>query len=66
MRRLFPFLPCLLFTFSVAAQTKLQPGFDAREYADLLSLTFHSSSIDDSAKRLYTKDPYRMEYRSEG
>lgn len=46
------------------AQTKLQPGFDAKEYAELLSLAFHSYSIPDSVERSKTKDPYQMVYRS--
>lgn len=49
----------------VSAQNKLQPGFDGTEYANLLSLTFHRSSIADSILRKTVKDPYKMEYRSE-
>ena len=48
----------------VSAQNKLQPGFDGTEYANLLSLTFHRSSIADSILRKTVKDPYKMEYRS--
>ncbi len=54
----------LLVVKTAAPQSKLQPGFDAKEYADLLSLTFHGTSIPDSADRLKTKDPYHREYRS--
>ncbi len=50
-------------TFSFA-QNILKPGFNPNEYADLLSLTFHKSSIPDSALRLTTKDPYKEVYRS--
>lgn len=64
MRRLFFYLLVLLHGPSAISQVKLQPGFDAKEYAELLSLTFFSSSIADSVQRLHTKDPYRMEYRS--
>lgn len=47
-----------------SAQPKLQPGFDPKEYADLLSLAFYSSSIPDSVERQKTKDPYQLLYRS--
>jgi hypothetical protein len=46
------------------SQSKLQPGFNGKEYAELLSLSFHSSSIADSVERTKTKDPYHLEYRS--
>src|SRR5258705_9357224 len=46
------------------SQNKLQPGFNGKEYAELLSLSFHSSSIADSVERTKTKDPYHLEYRS--
>lgn len=56
----------LLMTLSLfaGAQSKLQPGFDPKEYGDLLSLAFHSSSIPDSVERKKTKDPYQQIYRS--
>lgn len=47
------------------AQSKLQPGFDGREYATLLSLAYYSSSISDSLKKAGAKDPYRMDYRGQ-
>ncbi len=47
-----------------AQSSKLKPGFDAKEYADLLSLTFFSSSIPDSVDRSKLEDPYTMVYRS--
>ncbi len=45
------------------AQT-LQPGFDAHQYAEVLSLAFYSSGIADSTLRGKAKDPYHLEYRS--
>lgn len=60
------FISCLILCLLLSrshAQT-IQPGFDAREYAQLLSLAFYSSSIPDSAARLTTHDPYHLEYRS--
>jgi predicted lipase len=59
--------PCLLlflFPLYISAQTKLQPGFDAKEYTELLSLAFHSNSIADSSDRTKKRDPYHMAYRS--
>ena len=55
----------LLLTLSLfaGAQSKLQPGFDPKEYGDLLSLAFHSSSIPDSVERKTTKDTYQQIYR---
>lgn len=53
-----------LLVNSMSAQSRLKPGFDAQEYADLLSLAFHSSSIPDSAARALREDPYQMVYRS--
>jgi len=47
------------------AQTRLQPGFDPKEYGDLLSLGFFSSSIPDSIERTNTKDRYHMAFRSD-
>lgn len=57
-----------IFLFSVnisIGQSRLQPGFDGKEYGELLSLSFFSSSIADSAERVKTKDPYHLEYRSD-
>jgi hypothetical protein len=54
----------ILTTSFVFSQSQLQPVFDAKEYAELLSLAFYSSSIPDSAARAKTTDPYKMEYRS--
>jgi pimeloyl-ACP methyl ester carboxylesterase len=50
---------------ATVAQSKLQPVFDGKEYAELLSLTFHGSGIADSTMRGKTPDPYKREYRSE-
>lgn len=63
MKFLFILTSSLLF-FSVTAQ-KLKPGFDPKEYGELLSVAFYSSSIPDSAERLKVKDPYQRDYRSE-
>lgn len=60
----FLFTVIILGTFLTGSSQKLQPGFDPREYADLLSLAFHSSSIADSIERKKIKDPYQLEYRS--
>src|SRR6218665_225544 len=57
-------LTCSFVLFSAGAQ-KLKPGFDPKEYGELLSVTFYSSSIPDSAERLKVKDPYQRNYRSE-
>lgn len=46
------------------AQNILKPGFNPKEYADLLSLTFYKSSIPDSVARLTATDPYKLVYRS--
>jgi hypothetical protein len=54
----------LSITITVHAQNKLQPGFNGKEYAELLSLSFHGSSIADSLERTHTKDSYHLEYRS--
>ncbi len=56
-------LTCSLLLLSASAQ-KLKPGFDPKEYAELLSLTFHRSSIADSIERRTAKDPYTDTYRS--
>ena len=64
MKRLF--LPLfIIITINAHAQQRLQPGFDAKEYATLLSLAFYSSSVSDSLKKTGVKDPYRMDYRGE-
>ncbi|MBS1653803.1 MAG: lipase family protein [Bacteroidetes bacterium] len=63
MRLNFTFLFVLL-SFLVSAQTKLQPGFDGKEYTELLSLAFNGNSIADSAERFNTKDTYHLEYIS--
>src|SRR5688572_734500 len=62
MRRLMIF-PFLVWSFLLTAQSILQPGFNAREYAELLTLTFTGSSVPDSLKRA-VKDPYRLLYQS--
>ena len=57
----------LLFVFctvTVNAQSPLQPGFDPAEYADLLSIAFHGSSIPDSTERKTKKDRYQLEFKS--
>ncbi len=54
----------LSISMIAGAQIKLQPGFEPNEYADLLSLAFHSSSIPDSMERLRTKDRYQQIFRS--
>ena len=43
---------------------QLKPGFDAKEYATVLSLAFYSSGIPDSTLRGKTADPYHLAYRS--
>lgn len=61
-------LSCILFLLPALvsiAQQKLQPVFDPKEYGELLSLTFHSSSIPDSVQRKRTTDTYHLEYRSQ-
>jgi hypothetical protein len=63
MKYLLPVIA--IFIGSIArTQTKLQPGFDPKEYAQLLSLTFNGSGIPDSMERKTGKDPYHREYRS--
>lgn len=57
-------LLCSLLLFTTQAQ-QLKPGFDPKEYRDLLSLAFYSSSIPDSAERVKRKDPYQRNFRSE-
>lgn len=56
----------LLFIIPAAnAQTVLKPGFDPKEYAELLSLAYYGTGVHDSAQRGHAKDPYHREYRSE-
>jgi hypothetical protein len=55
----------ILLSFFTNAQSILKPGFDAKEYAELLTLTYFSSGIPDTAERAHAKDPYHREYRSE-
>jgi lipase (class 3) len=60
----------LIFIFFISlsvvlnAQSQLQPGFNAKEYAELLSLAYFGSSIPDSVERKTGRDPYHLEYRS--
>lgn len=56
----------LLFAggYPLQAQTKLKPGFDAKEYTRLFSLFYFGSSIADSNLRKTVKDPYSRLYRS--
>jgi hypothetical protein len=60
----------LIFAFCISictvlyAQSQIQPGFNAKEYAELLSLGYFSSGIPDSVERKTAKDPYHLEYRS--
>jgi hypothetical protein len=60
--------PLILISFFIGltglGQNKLQPGFNGKEYAELLSLAFNNSGIPDSAKRMTESDPYHLEYRS--
>lgn len=63
MRQL-SFLLLLLCSFTAKTQTILQPGFDPAEYADLLSIAFHGSSIPDSLERITKKDRYQLEFKS--
>lgn len=61
----FSYILMLCFACNfIYAQNILQPGFNSKEYLELLSLAFYSSSIPDSAQRLQKADPYKMEYRS--
>ncbi len=57
---------CLLLGLRLfsTAQTALQPGFIPEEYADLLSIAFHGSSIPDSVERKSKKDRYELLFRS--
>ena len=54
----------LSFNIITSAQAMLRPGFDPVEYADLLSIAFHGSSIPDSNERKTRKDRYHLEFRS--
>ncbi|HKC36170.1 MAG TPA: hypothetical protein VKB95_08910 [Chitinophagaceae bacterium] len=62
MRKFLPLV--FLFISSYSFSQKLQPGFNAKEYAALLSLAYFSSGIPDSVERRTAKDPYHLEYRS--
>lgn len=58
---------CLMFILAsniLPAQHVLQPGFDAWEYAKLLSVTGYRSNTDDSLKLNALKNPFRLVYRS--
>jgi len=56
----------LFITAHVFSQTtKLKPGFDPAEYAELLSLSYYGNSIADSIKRKTQKDRYQLVYRSQ-
>ncbi|WP_346236446.1 lipase family protein [Niabella insulamsoli] len=46
------------------AQSKLKPGFDAKEYLSLFSLFYFGSSIPDSNLRKTVADPFKRLYRS--
>lgn len=52
------------FLIQAGAQNKLKPGFDPKEYGELLSIAFYRSSISDSAERLTREDPYKMDFQS--
>ena len=54
----------LFLALSGAAQSILKPGFDAREYAELLSLAYYSRSSPDSTTKNKAADPYKQIYRS--
>ena len=60
------FLSSLIFSLLLlsASAQKLKPGFDPKEYGELLSITFNRSSIADSVERRTAKDPYTGTYRS--
>ena len=60
------FILSLLLGISIFsnAQTAIQPGFIPEEYADLLSIAFHGSSIPDSVERKTKKDRYELLFRS--
>jgi len=54
----------LLFLLTVAAQAQLKPGFDAKEYLELMRVS--RQQFGDTLKGDYTPKPvqYRMVYRS--
>lgn len=60
------FFLCILISacYASSAQSVLKPGFETKEYGDLLSIAFHNSSIPDSIARKTTKDPYKLLYKS--
>ncbi len=64
LKKCFIVLTFIVGTTHCFAQNILKPGFNPKEYADLLSLTFYKSSIPDSVKRLTAVDPYKQVYRS--
>lgn len=57
-------LGLILLSQQLSSQQQLKPGFDPREYEQLLSLSFFGSSIPDSQLRKRMKDPYQLVYRS--
>jgi pimeloyl-ACP methyl ester carboxylesterase len=63
MKILFSLLLCLSFAVC-NAQNILKPGFNSKEYLELLSLAFYSSGIPDSTERSKKTDAYKMEFRS--
>ena len=63
MRRMI-ILFFLFFSAAVSAQSKLQPGFNGREYAELLSLSYFSHSVYPIPVNGIVNDPYHLEYRS--
>jgi predicted lipase len=57
----------LFFLFSRLSTSSqvLKPGFDPKEYAELLSIAYFGSSIPDSIERKKLKDPYTRVFRSD-
>ena len=55
---------CLWLVIVAVAQQKIQPGFNNREYADLLSLAFYSKLKPDSLSSYRTDKSYQLAYRS--
>lgn len=65
MKKTLMLYPCIFFVFlSTKAQLQWQPGFQAHEYAQLLSLSFFKSSIADSNLRKTRQDVFRLYYQS--
>lgn len=54
----------IVLVVTLNAQSKLRPGFDGNEYADLLSLTFFSKINKDSMPESKSTHQYTMIYRS--